>query len=166
MKIVVSRCLLGEPCRYDARTSNDLRAKLREAGFTDSDIVSVCPESDGGLTTPRTPSEIIGGDGADVLEGRARVLMKDGKESTCEFLRGATLALSAAQAAGARVALLKAKSPSCGIDRIYDGSFSGNLTAGDGVTVALFKKHGIRVVSDQDLKTLFPLGEDEGERDC
>ena len=166
MKIVVSRCLLAEPCRYDARASNDLRTRLIEAGFAESDIISVCPESDGGMTTPRLPSEIQGGDGADVLVGGARVMMKNGIESTAYFIKGARLALQAAQANNCRLALLKAKSPSCGCCRIYDGTFSGTLRPGDGVTVALFKKHGIRVVSDQDFESLFPLGEDEDGRDC
>ncbi len=166
MKIVVSRCLLGKPCRYDARSTNDLTTRLIKAGFAESDIVTVCPESDGGMTTPRLPSEIQGGDGADVLAGRARVMMKNGAESTAYFLRGAHLAVEIAQAEDCRFALLKAKSPSCGCGRIYDGSFSGTLRPGDGVTVALFKKHGIRVVSEQDFESLFPLGEDEDGRDC
>ena len=166
MKIVVSRCLLGETCRYDARSSDDLRRTLTKAGFTSSDIVSICPDSDGGMTTPRLPSEIQGGDGADVLAGRARVLMKNGTESTEYFVKGARLALDAAKAANCHLALLKAKSPSCGCGRVYDGTFSGTLRPGDGVTVALFKKHGIRVVSEQDFVSLFPLGEDEDGRDC
>ena len=137
-----------------------------KAGFASSDIVSVCPESDGGMTTPRLPSEIQGGDGEDVLEDRARVMMKNGAESTEYFVKGARLALKAAKAADCRLALLKAKSPSCGCGRIYDGTFSGTLCPGDGVTVALFKKHGIRVVSEQDFASLFPLEEDEDGRDC
>lgn len=79
MKLLVSRCLLGEPCRYDGRVKTDLRAPLRAAGIGDDCWISVCPESDGGLPTPRTPSEIRG-TARGVLEGRDHIMAADGRD--------------------------------------------------------------------------------------
>ena len=110
--------------------------------------VLVCPEEDGGLGTPRPPAEIVGGDGADVLEGRARVMTRGGRDVTAEYVAGARIALDAARAAGAETAILKARSPSCGKGSIYDGSFTRTVKDGDGVTAALLKAHGIQVLTD------------------
>ncbi|MEV8322874.1 DUF523 domain-containing protein [Kitasatospora sp. NPDC056731] len=141
--IVVSACLAGVPCRYDgrAKTSPDV-VGLVEAGRA----VVVCPEGAGGLPTPRPPAEIVGGDGADVLDGRARVVDATGADCTAEFVAGARAALAAAEAAGARRAVLMARSPSCGCGRVYDGTFTGELRPGDGVTAALLRRAGIEVV--------------------
>lgn len=145
---LVSRCLLGEACRYDGQTKgNDriqslLKGKIR--------IVPVCPECDGGLPVPRTPSEIQGGDGADVLRGAARVVSVDGEDRTETFVCGARLAVETARREGAKVALLKAKSPSCGIGRIYDGSFTGRLREGDGVAAAALRAAGLAIHSETD----------------
>jgi len=113
--------------------------------------VLVCPEEEGGLGTPRPAAEIVGGDGADVLQGTARVLTKGGVDVTEEYLIGARYALEAARAVGAESAILKARSPSCGNGCIYDGSFSRTPKDGDGVTAALLKKEGIEVFSDQEI---------------
>jgi uncharacterized protein YbbK (DUF523 family) len=112
--------------------------------------VLVCPEEDGGLGTPRPAAEIVGGDGADVLKGTARVLTKGGVDVTEEYLAGARYAVEAARAAGAESAILKARSPSCGSGCIYDGSFSRTLKGGDGVTAALLRAEGVEVFSEQD----------------
>ena len=111
----------------------------------------VCPEVDGGLGTPRPPAEIVGGDGADVLAGRARVLTAGGADVTAAYVEGARRALRAAQEAGATRAILKTRSPSCGKGDIYDGSFSRSLRAGDGVTAALLAEHGIEVLRDDEV---------------
>ena len=111
----------------------------------------VCPEVDGGLGTPRPAAEITGGDGADVLAGRARVVTRDGRDVTEAYVAGARRALEAARAAGAETAILKARSPSCGKGAVYDGSFSRALQSGDGVTAALLAKSGIRVVTDEEI---------------
>jgi len=103
-----------------------------------------------GLPTPRPPAEIQGGDGRDVLEGRARVVNIEGKDVTAEFLAGAQKALRIAQRRGIKEAVLKARSPSCGVGQIYDGSFSGRLREGDGVTTALLKRGGIIVKNNED----------------
>ncbi len=107
--------------------------------------IPVCPEQLGGLATPRPTAEISGGTGADVLEGRAEVRTSSGADVTDNFTRGAREALSIAKAAGAREAILKAKSPSCGCGLIYDGTFSGRLVEGNGVTAELLIRNGIIV---------------------
>ena len=119
MKLLVSRCLLGEPCRYDGRVKTDLRAPLRAAGIGDDCWISVCPESDGGLPTPRTPSEIRG-TARGVLEGRDHIMAADGRDNTACFMKGARIAADLCRENGVRLALLKAKSPSCGFGQVYD----------------------------------------------
>lgn len=151
MKILVSRCLLGESCRYDGRACTSLRQKLLDAGFAESDIVPVCPETDAGLGTPRLPCEIVGGSAADVLAGRARVLDLEGNDRSAAYTAGAALALSAARRAGASCALLKARSPSCGSGAVYDGSFSGRLIPGRGVAAEALRSEGIAVFSEEEL---------------
>ncbi len=111
----------------------------------------MCPEDEGGLGTPRPPAEIVGGDGRDVIAGRARVVTKQGVDVTEEYVRGARIALERARATGVTTAVLKARSPSCGKGCIYDGTFTRTQTAGDGVTTALLEANGIMVVTDEDL---------------
>ena len=144
MKVVISACLLGVRCRYDGGDSrNELVIKQKE---TDQ-LIPVCPEEAGGLSTPRPPAEIVGGDGNDVLSGKAKVMTIDGTDVTAAYLKGAHHALQVAQSNGATHVILKARSPSCGCGNIYDGTFSGTLTTGDGVTTALLKRHGITITS-------------------
>ena len=145
MKILVSACLLGVNCRYDGGNSRDENAINR---LKMDELIPVCPEEAGGLSTPRPPVEIVGGDGNDVLDGKAKVMTVDGEDKTEEFLKGARHALELAQSQGATCVILKAKSPSCGCGTIYDGSFSGTLISGDGVTTALLKRHGIEVITN------------------
>jgi len=102
----------------------------------------VCPEQLGGLPTPRDPAEIQGGEGKDVLRGKAIVLDRTGRDVTSNFLRGAEEVLRLANLIGAKEAIFKAESPSCGCGAIISG---GKPRAGDGVTVSLLKKHGITV---------------------
>jgi uncharacterized protein YbbK (DUF523 family) len=140
--LIVSACLAGKPCRYDGEGKpNDEIVALYERG----EAVLVCPEEMGGLTTPRVPSEIALGTGEDVLNGNARVITKDGRDVTKEFMLGAQETLCTARSCGAKLAILKAKSPSCGCGMIYDGTFSGKLHEGDGVTAALLKRNGVEV---------------------
>ena len=127
MKILVSACLLGVNCRYDGGNSRDKNAINR---LKTDELIPVCPEEAGGLSTPRPPVEIVGGDGNDVLDGKAKVMTVDGEDKTEEFLKGARHALELAQSQGATCVILKAKSPSCGCGTIYDGSFSGRLSQG------------------------------------
>lgn len=144
--VLVSACLAGRQCRYDG--SGALAGAVASL-MNEGRAVLVCPEVDGGFGTPRSPAEIVGGDGRDVLAGRARVVTRDGMDVTEAYLKGARRALDAARRSGATTAILKARSPSCGIGRVYDGSFSGNLQAGDGVTAALLEAEGITVVTEE-----------------
>jgi uncharacterized protein YbbK (DUF523 family) len=147
-RILVSACLMGRRVRYDggAKTSADAQlAAWREEGR----LVPFCPEVEGGLPIPRPAAEIEGGAGGEaVLEGKARVLAADGSDVTTEFLAGARGALAAARSCGARLAVLKEGSPSCGALSIYDGTFQGHRTPGQGVTTALLERDGIRVFTE------------------
>ncbi len=144
MKVVISACLLGVRCRYDGGDSRNEIAIAQQKKYK---LIPICPEESGGLPTPRPPAEIVGGDGNDVLDGKAKVLTADGTDVTAAYLKGARHALQMAQSSGATHVILKARSPSCGCGDIYDGTFSGTLTSGDGVTTALLKRHGITVTS-------------------
>ncbi|MFI6594661.1 DUF523 domain-containing protein [Nonomuraea sp. NPDC050536] len=147
-RILVSACLMGRKVRYDgrAKTSSDAQlATWRQEGR----LVPFCPEVEGGLPTPRPAAEIEGGvGGAAVLSGAARVLATDGSDVTGEFLAGAQAALTVATSFGIKVAVLKEGSPSCGALSIYDGTFRGRRTPGQGVTAALFELNGIRVFTE------------------
>ncbi|MEV8636187.1 DUF523 domain-containing protein [Streptosporangium sp. NPDC051023] len=147
-RILVSACLMGQRVRYDgaAKTSGDaLLATWRDEGR----LVPFCPEVEGGLPVPRPAAEIEGGaGGAAVLAGAARVLTADGTDVTPAFLAGAQSALAVARSFGARVAILKEGSPSCGSLTIYDGTFRGSRLPGAGVTTALLELHGISVFTE------------------
>ncbi len=146
---LVSACLLGIPCRYDgAACPHDQLQALATRG----DVLPICPEVVGGLPIPRPPAEIQGGDGGDVLDGQAQVVNVEGKDVTAEFLAGAQRALRIVQRCGIQEAILKARSPSCGVGQIYDGSFSGRLVEGDGVTAALLKREGIIVKNEEEAR--------------
>ena len=148
-KLLVSRCLLGHKVRYDggAHGPYDLLQRWQDEGR----IVPLCPEVAGGLPTPRPPAEIPGGQGGAVLDGRLPVLTDDGADVTAAFVAGAEIALRLAQQHGLRVAVLKARSPSCGNTHNYDGHFNGTLVAGEGVTAALLKRHGVMVFNETQL---------------
>lgn len=148
LPVLVSACLAGCQCRYDggANPTSEVGRVVAEGR-----AVLVCPEQDAGLGTPRPPAEIVGGDGHDVLAGRARVLTADGKDVTDAYIAGAEKALTAARARGVRKAILKSRSPSCGLGGVYDGTFSRTLTSGDGVTAALLVSNGIEAISDADI---------------
>ena len=139
---LVSACLLGVRCNY-AGGSWKLPGLVEE--FGSGGLFPLCPEVLGGLPVPRTPAEIQGGGGEDVLDGKARVVAEDGSDVTAAFLRGARLALDIASAVGAREAVLTERSPSCGCGVIFDGTHSFRYKRGNGVTAALLLRNGIRV---------------------
>ena len=145
--IIVSACLAGCRCRYDGASNTDFRI---EHLVTTGQAIPVCPEQLGGLLTPRIPSEIADGSGADVLLGNAKVMSKEGKDVTNNFLRGAYETLRICKLIGAKEAILKSRSPSCGCGLIHDGTFCGTMIEGDGVTAALLRKDGINVLSEED----------------
>ena len=140
-KLLISACLLGVGCRYDGGRVKKVDVERLGEAF---DLVPICPEIYGGLPTPRTPSERVGD----------RVVMKDGRDVTDNFIRGAEHTLMIAEATGAKLALLKARSPSCGKGEVYDGSFSGTLTAGDGFTSERLKASGIEVFTELEYEAL------------
>ena len=147
IRVLVSACLLGERVRYNggsAESGDALLAKWLDEGR----VVPFCPEVAGGLGVPRPAAEIDGNGGEAVLDGAASVLTRASDDVTANFLRGAQLALAAAHTQGARLAILKDGSPSCGSDSIYDGTFTGSRRQGHGVTTALLERHGIRVFSE------------------
>ncbi len=144
--VLVSACLIGEACRYDGRANEKPPVARALEGKS---VVPVCPEAGAGLGIPRPAVELEGGTGVDVLHGGARAKEKaSGVDRTEAFLRGAKLALQAAQQHGATVAILKERSPSCGTHQVYR---SGTLVDGQGVTARLLMEHGITVLSDEDL---------------
>jgi uncharacterized protein YbbK (DUF523 family) len=144
-KVLLSACLAGVNCVYDG--TNKLHPVF--AGiYKKGDAVLFCPEALGGMKVPHSPSEISGGDGLDVIEGRGSVFSKDGKEVTVYFVKGARKTLELAVKKGIKKAVMKSKSPSCGCGRIFDGTFTKKLVSGYGVTAALLKQNGIVVVSD------------------
>lgn len=142
-KVLVSACLLGEHCKYngDSNENEQVKAFLAEKGW---EPVPICPEVLGGLSTPRTPAELCGD----------RVLTADGRDVTNEFLLGAERALEMAKTHGCTLAILKERSPSCGNGSIYDGTFSGTLTAGEGKTVQRLKAEQIAVFGENHLDEL------------
>jgi uncharacterized protein YbbK (DUF523 family) len=148
-KILVSRCLLGHPVRYDGGAHGPFG--LLERWQQEGRIVPLCPEVAGGLPTPRAAAEIAGGQGAQVLDGHLPVLTLDGEDVTAAFVEGAEQALALVAKYGIRLALLKARSPSCGNRENYDGSFSGTRVAGEGVTAAALRRAGVRVFSEEEL---------------
>lgn len=141
MKILVSACLLGASCRYDGKTvPNESVKALAEK----HELIPFCPEIYGGLSTPRDPSEIIGD----------KVMSINGKDVTKQYNKGAREALMIAKMFGCTTAVLKEKSPSCGCGKIYDGTFSGTLKDGMGVTAKLLTENGIKVVGESRAKEL------------
>lgn len=149
-KILVSACLLGRRVRYDG-DAKTISSKILSQWQAEGRVVSVCPEVDAGLPTPRLPAEIIAGDGASVLAGSAQVVDHGGENLTEAFLRGASLALQLCQRYAIKVAVLTEHSPSCGSTHIYDGSFSGAKRPGAGVTAVLLRQHGVRVFGQHEI---------------
>ena len=146
--VMISACLAGINCVYDGTNKfNPVFASLYKSG----EAIVFCPEALGGLKArPHAPSEIVGGDGFAVLEDRAKVLSKDGKDVTSFFIKGAKKVLALVKKHHIKKVILKSKSPSCGCGFIYDGTFTKKLIPGYGVTAALLKKNGIEVVSDEE----------------
>jgi uncharacterized protein YbbK (DUF523 family) len=148
---LVSACLLGLPCAYDGRDRLvDGLLALAACG----QVVPICPEVAGGLPIPRPPAEIVGGNGGDVLDGRARVVMVAGDDVTAAFLRGAERALAVARQHGIVTAILRQRSPSCGSTCIYDGTHSGTLIPGQGVAAALLRRHGVEVFAEAEVSRI------------
>lgn len=149
-KLLVSACLLGDPVRYDGN-AKPLAHRQLERLLRQDRVIGFCPEVGGGLPVPRPAAEIQNGDGAAVIAGGARVLTCDGSDVSAQFLAGAEAALELCREHDIRVAVLTEFSPSCGSGLIYDGSFRRRRIAGDGVTAALLRGHGIAVFNQHQL---------------
>lgn len=141
MKIGVSACLLGENCKYNGK--NNFSSKLEEI-LKNHDLVAICPEVLGGLPTPRDPAEIVG----------EIVRTKDGRSVDDEFKKGAKKALKLIKRSKVELVVLQSRSPSCGIGKIYDGSFTGKLINGDGIFAKLLKEEGIKAIDVEDLTNI------------
>jgi uncharacterized protein YbbK (DUF523 family) len=144
--ILVSSCLAGLEVRYNGTHSLDNRtSKL----VGENKAVTICPELLGGFSTPREPAEIVGGDGEDVLDGKAKVVEKSGEDVTELYIKGAYATLEKAKKINAAIVVLKENSPSCGSSMIYNGEFKGKKIVGNGVTSALLKRNGLQVISEE-----------------
>ena len=148
--LIVSACLAGINCKYNGKNNLDMEI---EKLVREGEAIPVCPEQLGGCPTPRPTAEISGGTGAEVLDGKARVVRNNGDDATEEFVRGAEEVLRIAKLSGAKKAVLKSKSPSCGCGIIYDGTFSGKTVEGNGVTAELLLRNGIEVVTEEENKS-------------
>ena len=140
-KLLVSACLLGTPCRYDGKSKpNDNVIALGEK----YELIPVCPECLGGLSTPRLPAEIQGN----------MVVRNDGVDVTKEYNLGAQKTLEIARENGIEIAILKSKSPSCSNMQVYDGTYTRTLVSGKGVTACLLEKNNVKVISENELEKL------------
>ena len=142
-KLLISACLAGENCKYSG--GNNFIGETALASLGDKyELVSVCPEVMGGLSVPRCPCERIG----------ARVMNERGEDVTAQFKAGAELTANICERQGIKKALLKEKSPSCGSGRIYDGTFSHTVIAGDGVTAQRLRALGIALYGESEIEKL------------
>lgn len=146
--ILVSSCLAGFKVRYNGTGSLDDRIQKL---LLEGKAITICPELLGGFLTPREPAEIIGGDGEDVLDGKATVIEKSGRDVTNLYVKGAYMTLKKAQELGVTTVVLKEYSPSCGSSVIYNGEFKGTKVQGVGVTTALLRRNGLKVISEENL---------------
>ena len=137
-KILISKCLLGENCTYRGDSNFCEKAAALKEKY---ELIPVCPEMDGGLPTPRDPAERTGD----------RVFTCNGADVTAEYIKGAEIALKTALNNNVKLAVLKARSPSCGSGVIYDGTFTKTKVSGDGVAAELLKKHGIKVLTEEEI---------------
>jgi uncharacterized protein YbbK (DUF523 family) len=146
---LISACLLGLRCAWsgDDRYRNNHVIELAKL----ETLIPVCPEQMGGLPTPRQPQEIQGGTGDNVLDNKCRVINKKGQDVTREFINGAEEILKIARQLNIKEFIAKSRSPSCGCGQVYDGTFSGKLIDGDGITTALLRRNGLKIISEENL---------------
>lgn len=146
--ILVSSCLLGLDTKYDGNSNaNELLKKYSNRGK----FIPFCPEMLGGLPTPRPSSEIIEGSGEDVLCGSAKVMSKEGKDETENYIRGAMETAKLIELFPVTCAIMKQRSPSCGKDMIYDGTFSGSKRIGKGVAAAMLQRYNIPIYTEEEI---------------
>ena len=141
-KLIISACLLGEFCRYDAKSKPcEQVGKLKK----DYELIAICPECMGGLPTPRPPAEV---------QKDGRVINREGRDVTAYYRAGAEAVLQIAKEQNCSLALLKEKSPACGKGKIYDGSFTKTLKNGNGVCAELLLQNGVSVFGESEIERL------------
>lgn len=136
-KVLISACLIGENCRYDGK-SKKVAEILDLAKYYD--LIPICPEVSGGLKVPRSPSEIQGN----------KVMMKNGRDVTGNYHDGAYWAYSICSLYHIKLAILKEKSPSCGVHYVHNGKFDGGLVEGMGITSQKLSSHGVKVINEEE----------------
>lgn len=141
MRILISACLLGVCCRYDGASKPHPLAQALSWRHT---LIPICPEQLGGLPTPRPPAE---------RQGR-RVVTRQGGDVTAQYSRGAEEALRLCRLFSCQAAVMKERSPSCGMGEVYDGTFSGTLVPGSGVTAALLAENGVSIYGESRIEEL------------
>ena len=139
--IIISACLLGPKCRYDGGNS-----QISELDHLDLDFIPVCPEEAGELGIPRPPAELTEF-AKDVVEGRGKIINKNGDNVTQQFLDGSKKEISKLKSSNAQIAILKSRSPSCGYGQVYEGTFTGNLCKGNGIFSQMCEDEGVKVIS-------------------
>jgi len=149
-KILISGCLVGQKVRYHG---NDALChhKTLEKWQNEGRLIAICPEVSAGLPIPRPSCEIQGGTGLAVLNGKAKVITHNGIDRTATFLVGANKALEIAKLHSIKIAILKSNSPSCGNNSIYDGTYTGTIISGIGVTAALLTQNGLFVFNENQI---------------
>lgn len=140
-KILISACLVGDKVRYDGHGNYTPKTKDLLEKY---ELVPFCPEVEGGLKTPRKPAEKVNG----------RIINTDKKDVTKYYERGAELALNICKYLNIKIAVLKENSPSCGVSKIHDGTFSGKKIEGSGTTTELLRSHGIKVISEEEIDSI------------
>lgn len=140
---MVSACLAGINCKYNGK--NNFNPKIKELVISGK-AIPLCPEVLGGMPTPRTPCEII-----KDSQGLLKIISKEGRDFTTEFELGARKTLNVIKTLGIKKAILQPRSPSCGFGKIYDGSFSGQLIPGNGITAQLLLENNIKLLTLEDL---------------
>ncbi len=153
-KILISACLLGVRCRYDNKIKPSRKCLHL---FAKRNVIPVCPEQLGGLSTPRCASAIETGRGEDVLDSKSIVVNERGEDVSRQFIKGAREVLKIAKLTGAKKIIVKSDSPSCGLGvtlkgRIENGKFFIEKVKGNGVAVSLLKRNGIQVISENTLR--------------
>lgn len=145
-KLLISACLLGENCKYSGGNNYTPAVELLRGRY---ELIPACPEQSGGLPTPRTPAERVGD----------RVITRDGKDVTTAYHLGAKKALETVQTLHITKAVFQIRSPSCGSETVYDGTFSGTLTSGSGVTAELLEANGVKIYPSDQIAELLEKGE-------
>lgn len=141
-KILISACLIGAKVRYDGRDKREPDAFKLLNHF---DLIPICPETDGGLSVPRQPSE---------LNGERQAVTADGRDVTAAYQKGISLTLEIVRRFHIKLAVLKDRSPSCGVHRIHDGSFNGGLIDGTGLLTEALLQEGLTVISENEIENL------------